>query len=239
MPRTAYPGPASGAGGVALLGRAGVKRSQYRVATDGRDELKDGGEGGITRRIPAPRPFGAALRAFGIAPGDPRRTPYPPGGSKPPFTIFKQGTSKTGPLFEDGGEGGITPYIHVLHPPGRRCAAFGFAPGKWRRTFGSHDYEVAISLLRRKMAEREGFEPPEPFGSTVFKTAALNHSATSPLASDFSRRREKNKHFRRLIAAYPIAAYSLAGRRLRFAAFGRCSERADGLCALRCWCLFE
>lgn len=34
------------------------------------------------------------------------------------------------------------------------------------------------------MAEREGFEPPEPFGSTVFKTAAIDHSATSPDASN-------------------------------------------------------
>ncbi len=30
------------------------------------------------------------------------------------------------------------------------------------------------------MAEREGFEPPDPFESTVFKTAAFDHSATSP-----------------------------------------------------------
>ena len=30
------------------------------------------------------------------------------------------------------------------------------------------------------MAEGEGFEPPEPFGSTVFKTAAFNHSANPP-----------------------------------------------------------
>jgi hypothetical protein len=30
------------------------------------------------------------------------------------------------------------------------------------------------------MAEGEGFEPPEPFGSPVFKTGALNHSATLP-----------------------------------------------------------
>src|SRR5690606_32176079 len=30
------------------------------------------------------------------------------------------------------------------------------------------------------LAEREGFEPPEPFGSTVFKTAAFDRSATSP-----------------------------------------------------------
>ncbi len=30
------------------------------------------------------------------------------------------------------------------------------------------------------MAEREGFEPPEGCPSTVFKTAAFVHSATSP-----------------------------------------------------------
>jgi hypothetical protein len=30
------------------------------------------------------------------------------------------------------------------------------------------------------MAEREGFEPPDRFRSTVFKTAAFDHSATSP-----------------------------------------------------------
>ena len=30
------------------------------------------------------------------------------------------------------------------------------------------------------LAEREGFEPPEPLSSTVFKTAAIDHSAISP-----------------------------------------------------------
>ncbi len=30
------------------------------------------------------------------------------------------------------------------------------------------------------MAEGEGFEPPDPFESTVFKTAAFNHSANLP-----------------------------------------------------------
>ena len=30
------------------------------------------------------------------------------------------------------------------------------------------------------LAESEGFEPPEPLGSTVFKTAAIDHSANSP-----------------------------------------------------------
>ena len=31
------------------------------------------------------------------------------------------------------------------------------------------------------LAETEGFEPPKPFGLTVFKTAAIDHSAISPL----------------------------------------------------------
>ena len=30
------------------------------------------------------------------------------------------------------------------------------------------------------IAEREGFEPPVPLSTTVFKTAAIDHSATSP-----------------------------------------------------------
>ena len=30
-------------------------------------------------------------------------------------------------------------------------------------------------------AEKGGFEPPDPCRSTVFKTAAIDHSATSPL----------------------------------------------------------
>jgi hypothetical protein len=33
------------------------------------------------------------------------------------------------------------------------------------------------------MAEREGFEPPVPFGTTVFETAPLSHSGTSPNSS--------------------------------------------------------
>ena len=33
-------------------------------------------------------------------------------------------------------------------------------------------------LLYAWLVEEEGFEPPEPHGSTVFKTAAIDHSAT-------------------------------------------------------------
>ena len=31
------------------------------------------------------------------------------------------------------------------------------------------------------LAEKEGFEPPVPRSTTVFKTAAIDHSAISPL----------------------------------------------------------
>ena len=33
---------------------------------------------------------------------------------------------------------------------------------------------------RLRLAEREGFEPPDPCRSTVFKTAAFDRSAISP-----------------------------------------------------------
>jgi hypothetical protein len=35
------------------------------------------------------------------------------------------------------------------------------------------------------IAEREGFEPPVPCSTTVFKTAAIDHSATSPMPLSF------------------------------------------------------
>ena len=35
-------------------------------------------------------------------------------------------------------------------------------------------------LRRKKMAEREGFEPPVPLGTTVFKTVVIDHSTISP-----------------------------------------------------------
>jgi hypothetical protein len=35
--------------------------------------------------------------------------------------------------------------------------------------------------LWKRLAEGVGFEPTEPFGSAVFKTAAFNRSATPPL----------------------------------------------------------
>ena len=34
--------------------------------------------------------------------------------------------------------------------------------------------------MKPLLAEKEGFEPPEVLPSTVFKTAAIDHSAISP-----------------------------------------------------------
>ena len=39
----------------------------------------------------------------------------------------------------------------------------------------------AICWFSAFIAEREGFEPPDPLRSTVFKTAAFDHSAISPI----------------------------------------------------------
>ena len=38
-----------------------------------------------------------------------------------------------------------------------------------------------LFFQRLIMAERVGFEPTDPFGSTVFETARFGHSRTSPL----------------------------------------------------------
>ena len=51
------------------------------------------------------------------------------------------------------------------------------------------------------LAETEGFEPPKPFGLTVFKTAAIDHSAISPL--------QKYNIFR-LVAIFPEKKFPFA-----------------------------
>jgi hypothetical protein len=42
-------------------------------------------------------------------------------------------------------------------------------------------------VSKNKMAEDVGFEPTEPFGPSVFKTVALNHSANLPYFGSGSR----------------------------------------------------
>ena len=37
-----------------------------------------------------------------------------------------------------------------------------------------------LKFLSEGFAEREGFEPPVPLGTTVFKTVVIDHSTISP-----------------------------------------------------------
>ena len=38
-----------------------------------------------------------------------------------------------------------------------------------------------LGFLLRYFAEREGFEPPVPLGTVVFKTTVIDHSTISPV----------------------------------------------------------
>ena len=46
--------------------------------------------------------------------------------------------------------------------------------------FKEHKKKGCKSMIYNLLAEREGFEPPVPRSTTVFKTAAIDHSAISP-----------------------------------------------------------
>jgi hypothetical protein len=46
----------------------------------------------------------------------------------------------------------------------------------------SYDNFIQRSILS---ADGEGFEPPVPFGTPVFKTGAIDHSATHPTMREF------------------------------------------------------
>ena len=91
---------------------------------------------------------------------------------------------------------GIVRHIPVPHPYGRLAPAFGaalraskFASRQICRTLRGISVPPLSAIPNKKppgggllfgMAESEGFEPPDPRGPTVFKTAAFDHSATSP-----------------------------------------------------------
>ena len=55
-------------------------------------------------------------------------------------------------------------------------------------------YLFSVAFCLRLPAEREGFEPPEALTSTVFKTAAIDHSAISPIHALSSKSECKGKN---------------------------------------------
>ena len=67
-------------------------------------------------------------------------------------------------------------------------------------------------------AEREGFEPPEPLSSTVFKTAAIDHSATSPRdksITSFLIYQTKNENIFKFFATTPFIMLKLSNIRMQ------------------------
>ena len=67
------------------------------------------------------------------------------------------------------------------------------SPNKLKKDRGSNKGEqflhkkrnlLKISRFLKCFAEREGFEPPVPLGTVVFKTTVIDHSTISPMFSD-------------------------------------------------------
>ena len=52
-----------------------------------------------------------------------------------------------------------------------------FVRGQNEKAAQLSEFQIAAPLR----AEREGFEPPVPLGTTVFKTVVIDHSTISPL----------------------------------------------------------
>lgn len=55
----------------------------------------------------------------------------------------------------------------------------------------------------RFLAEAEGFEPPVPDGTAVFKTAAFDHSATPPRADVAESEAEAKREELKMAALFP------------------------------------
>ena len=55
-----------------------------------------------------------------------------------------------------------------------------FAPVRIFKRFKKNYFRLYHVDVDKKMAEEVGFEPTVPCGTTVFKTAAFNHSAIPP-----------------------------------------------------------
>ncbi len=109
------------------------------------DPSSFGGGGGITRHLLVPRPSGRRCAAFGSAPGAARRTPN--GGSHPPRLKCQRATLMGDPS-SFGGGGEITRHLLVPRPSGRRCAAFGSAPGAVRRTPNGGSHPTGLKCQR-------------------------------------------------------------------------------------------
>ena len=86
-----------------------------------------------------------------------------------------------------------------------------------RQRYKNKRYRFLDTFLLRDLAEREGFEPPEPRSSTVFKTAAIDHSATSPRdksITSFLIYQTKNENIFKFFLSTPLIALKLSDIRM-------------------------
>ena len=104
--------------------------------------------------------------------------------SHPFFLATNRTTKRTAPqMIHETGSGLPTP--GPLSAPasgaftGTSVVAVGVAGAAL--LFVSFMFELSFCQFFRCLAEGEGFEPPEARASTVFKTAAFDHSATPPV----------------------------------------------------------
>ena len=95
--------------------------------------------------------------------------------------LFLMGESRLGT------RGGMTRLFHGTHSVGRARARSAALPALLVEPRDSHQSLQSLDKSKDPawvpfdlLAEREGFEPPDRRRSTVFKTAAFDHSATSP-----------------------------------------------------------
>ncbi len=75
------------------------------------------------------------------------------------------------------------------------------------------------------MAEREGFEPPDPRRSTVFKTAAIDRSAISPVASISLPHTLLHTHYRQTIRCKDTFFLGMWQKTMEFSYF--CTEYSN------------
>ena len=122
---------------------------------------------------------------------------FDPGAALPVSCPHYRPSSKKLPFASchllDDGERGIAQHFPVPRPgrwPGPPCGRPNLQPAYCRTHEESLHPALSGPAIQNKkppdggllfwMAESEGFEPPEDFSSTVFKTAAFDRSASSP-----------------------------------------------------------
>ena len=102
--------------------------------------------------------------------------------------------------------GGLTPeHVDVVQGAlglSRRSSDRVFGEAQFRRrpsALGAKACQSSLACGSRRLAEGVGFEPTVPCGTTVFKTAAIGHSATPP-------RREQVRRLPTVFRVMPRAA---------------------------------